>query len=84
MMDLSLSKLQEIVEDREAWCAAVYGIANSQEDLATERHQQPLFASLHSVNYFISDSIFITWCFLALPVTSQLPLHLLLNILGLK
>ena len=28
-MDMNLSKLQEIVKDREAWCAVVHGLAKS-------------------------------------------------------
>ena len=37
-MDMSLSKLWEMVKDREVWCAAVHGIT-VRHDFTTEKQQ---------------------------------------------
>ena len=39
-MSMNLSKLQEIVKDREVWCTAVHEAAKVRHDLVTKQHHQ--------------------------------------------
>ena len=55
-VDMSLSKLREIVIDREAWCAAIQGVTKSQTWLSDSTTKSPTFIDIWVPNKNITIS----------------------------
>ena len=58
-VDISLSKLGEIVKDRGAWCAALYGIAKNRTQLKDWTATKSIFLCIHISNISFSKTKFL-------------------------
>ena len=64
-LDMSLSKLWDIVKESEPWHASVHGVAKIRHDLATQQRQHSVFCLIHVNSYLNCFSCFsnLSLCF---------------------
>ena len=62
-VDMSLSKLGEIVKDREAWCAVVHGVVKSWTRLSDWTTTQTNYKQCYLIYGSICTYIALSWCF---------------------
>ena len=51
IMDMNWGKFQEMVKDREAWCAAVHGVTKSQTQVVTKQQQHDMLIKKKIPNF---------------------------------